>query len=340
MIPKTTKAVVLHDYTEDWASNITVEERPLPELKRGQVLLKMAAAPINPSDAMFIQGKYGFRKELPAVPGFEGAGEIIATGGGVLPYLGVGKRVACTSRTSGDGTWAEYMVTDGTQCFPVGANLSMEQAATAFVNPLTAVALVQIAKQRGAKAAVSTAAASQLGRMMLRIGIQRNFPIIHVVRRDEQVKLLRDLGGEHVLNSSDDDFDEQLHGLSKILRATMLFDAVAGELTGRVLTQMPSGSVAMVYGALSEAASPINPADLIFRDVRVEGFWLAAPNKQLNAGSLLRLFLDGRRIMNGNALTASEIHARYPLDDAVEAITAYLDNMTAGKVLIQPDAPA
>ena len=277
------------------------------------------------------------RRRSPLSPAWKAREPSSRRGPGIVPTLWRGRRVACVADSDRDGPWAQYMITSARSCFPVGGDVPDEQAATSFVNPLTAIALLERARELGADAVVSTAAASQVGRMLLRLGKQRGVPVIHIVRRQEQVDLLRDMGGEHILDSSAPDFDEQLHALTRQLDASVLFDAVAGPLTGRVLAQMPSGSTAVVYGALSVAASEINPGDLIFKNKRIEGFWLAAPHKSLNALSLVRTLAAGRRVLGGDEHTRTDIRGTYTLTEAINGIEEYAAKMSDGKVLITPN---
>src|SRR4051812_38600627 len=109
-IPDKMRAVVLSEYCEnieDAINGLEIQVRQVPKLRRGQVLVKVAAAPCNPSDLLLLQGKYGTLKKLPTVPGWEGAGTVVATGGGLFARWLVGKRVACALRADRDGTWAE-----------------------------------------------------------------------------------------------------------------------------------------------------------------------------------------------------------------------------------------
>src|SRR5262245_13164150 len=117
------------------------DDVPAPEPRRGEVLVRMLASPINPSDLMYIAGGYGIKPRLPATPGFEGVGVVEASGGGVLGWLRKGKRVAVISDRNGN--WAEYTVTKARQVVPVPDDLSDEPAATFFVNPATAVVMTQ-----------------------------------------------------------------------------------------------------------------------------------------------------------------------------------------------------
>jgi NADPH:quinone reductase len=246
--------------------SIAVVELPVPRPGPGQVLIRVAASPINPSDLMFLRGLYGFKKPLPAIPGFEGSGTVVETGSGMMPRLLKGRRVACAAADPNiaGGMWAEYLVTSAQLCVPLRKQVDMEQGATMLVNPLTAWALMDEARLGRHRAVVQTAAASALGRMVVRLGRRFSIPTINVVRRAEQVELLRKMGAEHVLNSSDPGFDASLRDLCHRLGASIGFDAVAGEMSARVLRGQPRGSRLLVYGALSLEASQIRPgiADL------------------------------------------------------------------------------
>src|SRR6516225_1635164 len=264
-LPATMRAVQLRDY-EGKPGSLTVAEMPVPQPGPGEVLVRVAASPVNPSDLMFITGNYGFKKPLPATPGFEGSGTVVEAGSGMMAQFMKGRRVACAAADakSKGGLWAEYVVTPAQFCVPLGKKVEMEHAATMLVNPLTAWALVDEARRGGHRAAVQTAAASALGRMVVRLGQRFSLPIVNVVRRTEQVQLLRGMGAEHVLNSGDSDFDDQLRSLCRKLGASISFEAVAGEMSGRVLRAQPVGSRMLVYGGLSLKGIQIDPESLIF----------------------------------------------------------------------------
>lgn len=301
---------------------------PVPKPGPGQVLVRMAAAPINPSDLGFLRGSYGFQKPFPIVPGLEGSGVVCAAGPGILPRLLLGRRVACSAPSG--GTWAEYLIASASTCFPIRKNLSLEQGATLIVNPMTALAFFDIAKQGKHAAIVSNAAASALGRMILRLGQTYHVPVIHLVRRQEQVDLLRNLGGEHVLNSSDPNFQDQLGTLSKRLKATLLLDPV-GEKTREYLDAMPERSTAIVYGSLS--SQRIEPGSAGTQ--QVTGFFL--PN-WIAKRNILQMGMDVLKVQHlaANVLQTS-IQKRFPLSAIRQAIELYQANPTAGKILLVAD---
>lgn len=332
------RVLVLHDYHEDFATavrSLRVEERPVPQPRRGEVLVRIEAAPCNPSDEIFLTGRYAARKTLPAVPGWEGAGTVVASGGGWYAGWLQGQRVACGSQADRDGTWAEYCAIDAMQCVPLRPKVPIEQGASLLINPLTTLAMFDIA-QRHHAAAVQTAAASQLGRMLIRLAERERYPLVNIVRRDEQVDLLRGEGAEHVLNSESPQFFDELRGLCHRLRATIAFDAVAGPMTGALVAALPPRSKVLVYGALAgESCGGISPVDLLFDQKHVEGFYLVHWVKE--AGKL-RVLLTARRAQRliEEGVFRSEIWRRVGLDDAPRAILEHRGQATLGKVLITP----
>lgn len=333
-IPSTYKAVVLKSY--DGISGLSIEDRPIPKLKSGQVLVKVHASPINPSDTLFIQGKYGFKKPTPVVPGFEGSGVVVASGGGILANRLLGKPVICANQAEGDGLWAEYFVTSGLMAVPLQEGISLDQAATALVNPLTAWAIMDMAKRGKHRAIVHTAAASALGKMLIRLQARFGVKVINVVRREEQVAMLKALGAEHVLNSTAADFDDQLKRVCDAYKATLAFEAVTGELTGRVLSALSHGGRVKVYGTLSLEDCKVSPNDLIFQKKVVEGFWMSDWIAERNLIQTFLAFNSVQKFLKDEL--QSTVRARYSLEQFAEAIADYNTNMTEGKVLLTPSS--
>lgn len=338
-LPKNMRAVRLQAYHEDVTEAIrglNVVEQPLPKPSRGQVLVKIEATPCNPSDLLFLQGKYGVLKKLPAVPGWEGTGTVVASGGGWLAGWLRNKRVACGVRGDRDGAWAEYCLANARDCIPLKRRLPFTAAASLIVNPLTAIGLLDTARRDGHAAAVLTAGASQLGRMLLYLAGRAKFPLVCVVRREEQAQLLKSAGAELVLNSADVDFVEQLATACQQVNATAALEAVAGDMTGTLLSAMPQGSCVYVYGALSEEpCGAIDPIDLIFRNKTVTGFYLGEWLRTRGAfGVLRRANRIQRMLIDG--LIATKVQRQIRLDEVSEGLLRYVESMTEGKVLILP----
>ncbi len=228
---------------------LTVElaDSSFPEPKGSQVLVRMEAAPINPSDlallfgsadlenADYTDGKIVARMPEPFASGArgrhgqrlpvgnEGAGAVIAAGEADNAQALMGQRVACVPGTA----FSEYAITDATMCLPLG-NVSAEDGASAFVNPMTALGFVETAKAEGQNAIIHAAAASNLGQMLNRICREDGIALVNIVRKQEQVDLLRKQGAEYVVNSTDDDFMKQLRGAIEATDAFFGFDPIGG----------------------------------------------------------------------------------------------------------------
>jgi NADPH:quinone reductase-like Zn-dependent oxidoreductase len=328
-IPEKMQAVQL----DESEGSVSVRQIPIPRPGPGEVLIRMAASPINPSDLFFLQGNYPVQKPFPVVPGLEGSGTVVARGPGLLPRLWMGKRVACAAAPIYGGTWAEYMVTPARLCFPLHKKLSLEQGAMLIVNPMTALAFFDIVKRDKHKAVVNTAAAGALGRMILRLGQTHEIPVINIVRKVEQAKLLYELGAEHVLQSGEPEFTGQLRALAQQLEATLFLDAVAGEQTQGLLGAAPSGSTVLVYANLSGDMCQINSRTLLSGDKRLEGFYLAnwAAKK-----SLLQILRDTQRVQRlVETVLQSNVQARYAFADVQQALDLYSSHMTG--VLLLPN---
>ncbi len=331
-IPATMRALVLHAYDPDGYDSLTLEERRTPRPGKGEVLVRMAASPINPADLAFMHGQYGAKKPLPVVPGVEGCGVVVAVGGGWMARRLLGKRVACAAG-NGDGAWAEYMVAPALQCAPLPARVSDEQGAMSIVNPYTAWAQLAIAQQLRMRAIIQTTAAGALGRMVIRLARRRGVQVINIVRRDTQVKALQAIGATYILNSEAPDFDQQLRTLSHQLDARLAFDSLAGAMTGRLLAAMPPRARVVVYGGLSMEPIQAIPGDVIFDQRSIEGFYLAHWVARQRLLTLLSMQRELRRL---SEVTHTEVQLRAPLAAGQRAIATYEAQMSAGKALLMP----
>jgi len=335
-IPEQMTAVVLDSYSG--AEALRVEQRPVPKPGKDEVLVKVAASPINPSDLAFLGGNYGFDKSPPVVPGGEGSGTVVAVGPGAMGRYFLGKQVACLSNGERDGIWAEYTVasTKG-GAFPLNESVSLEQGAMSIINPLTASAFLEITKDGGHKTIVLTAAASALGQMVNRLGQSEGVQVINVVRRNAQVDLLKALGATVVLNSRDVDFDGQLYDICHQYDAHLAFDAVAGPMTGQLLNALPKNSTITVYSCLSRKAPQTHVDQIVFQGKTITGFWLGPwlySNKNLL--QILTLWRRSQKLIATDL--KSEIRAQYAFQDAKKAVQDYSSQMTGGKVLLKPTA--
>lgn len=236
---------------------LDLDERNVPPPSGREVVVAVEATPINPSDLGVLLGAVApetlrpegtslvgtvpaatlplyrdrLDKQLPV--GNEGAGTVIAAGPDAEAL--VGRRVALF----GGSMWADYRVADAGAVVELPDDVSAAEGAALFINPLTALSMVETMRIEGHSALVHTAAASNLGRMLVRICAADGIGLVNIVRRAEQVQILRDLGAVHVVDSSQPDFSDRLTDALRDTGATLAFDAIGGgSLAGEILLAM------------------------------------------------------------------------------------------------------
>lgn len=278
------RAALLGTYGQP--QSFSVQSVPIPVPSSNQLLVKVAASPINPSDLGFIMGKYAFKRPLPAIPGNECSGTVALDPSGSMQ----GRKVACLSESTAQGAWAEYVLTARNNAVEVPEGVSLKQAACFFVNPLTAAMFRHVLLSEGHKAAMQTAAGSALGKMLTRVCSRLNMPIVNIVRRPAQAASLQ---AENVLCSSDSDFPSRLIAVCRRLKVTCAFDAVSGDLSGQLLTALDDGGVLYMYGSLSDQpANNLLAEDFIFKRKRAARLFLTAWLKTLGQEERLRLYRE------------------------------------------------
>jgi NADPH:quinone reductase-like Zn-dependent oxidoreductase len=313
---------------------LSIRTVSVPHPKKGEVLVKMAAAPVNPSDLARIKNLPAEQDLASFIPGLEGSGTVIAAGKGLLAGLWLGKRVACSASGLNSGSWAEYMVTSASYCFPIPKAISDEQGAMLLVNPMTAIAFFDIIDNDKHRAIVNSAAAGALGGMIRYLGNKHNIPVINVVRTDQQVKMLLEKGEKYVLNSTDNGFNDLLTSLTHELRATLALDPIGGSFTQVLLDALPYGGIVILYGNLSGSELGTNLRPLVLDNKKLHGFYLVNWMKDNGIIKTLRNLIRVRQLLK-NEIEIT-IQKRFPLDKAQLAVDTYLNNMTGGKVLIIP----
>lgn len=313
-------------------AELGIESVPIPEPGPGEVLVKMSFSPINPSDLASIKGSY-MAKSWPFTPGLEGSGTIVKAGSGFLPRMRLGKRVACSPRAGGGGTWAEYMLTSVMKTVPLPGSIDMEQGSMMLVNPMTVMAFMELAKEGKHAAIVNNAAASSLGKMLIRLAAGRSIQLINIVRREEQVITLKEMGAIHVLNSSSDSFITELSSMSQELGATLILDAVCGKESSRLLGAAPKGSTLVAYARLSGDLIQADPSDLMMKGKNIYGFqlgkWLETKSTLYKLNFLAKVKKEMSQSLYSN------IHRTFPMEEVNQALELYKENMSAGKVLLE-----
>ena len=251
--------------TSDGTVEISIVNTAMPVPSENEVLIKVEAAPINPSDLALlisfaadldniefsgedetpkttIKIRPGLmaalkgRVDQPMSAGNEGAG--IVVGAGEKATALIGKTVG----VAGGSMYSQYRCAPASSCLVMDEGITSTEAASSFVNPLTALAFVETMKMENHAALINTAAASNLGQMLVKICKDDGIPLVNIVRKPEQVKILKDLGAEYICDTSQSDFMKDLVEAIISTGATLGFDATGGgnegKLPGQILAAM------------------------------------------------------------------------------------------------------
>lgn len=323
-------------YPEDFSPFIGLGEVDVPNPGQGEVLIKVKYAPVNPSDVMFVQGNYGQPRVQGMPAGFEGTGTVVASGGGWMANWLKGKRVAFAAKKS--GSWAQYAVANAATCIPLKSGVRNEDGAAMIVNPVTAAAMIEdIVKKSGSKAFVLTAAASQLGKLMISMGADLGLRPIAVVRRQSQIVPLEAEGAVSVLDMTADGYEQKLSEVLKEEKPEVFLDAVTGPQSAQIFAAMGKRANWVIYGRLSGDDTSIpEPGELIFLQKRVTGFWLTSWMQEKRIWTKMRVInLVQNRFISGNWQT--DISVKFGLDEVSASLAQALSGGNNGKILIEPD---
>jgi NADPH:quinone reductase-like Zn-dependent oxidoreductase len=305
----------------------------VPVPSKGEVLIKMLAAPVNPSDLAKIR-EMTADETVSFIPGIEGCGTVVAAGAGILPRIFMGRRVACSSKYMSSGTWAEYMVTPAGSCFPIGKSISDEQAAMTIVNPMTVLAFLDFARKNHHKAVVNTAAAGALGRIVAVLFAKHHIKVLNIVRNLESLNAIEKQENSFGFNSADPDFMIDFKEWCEKNNATLMLDAVGGELVNRVLTLLPARSTIILYGNLSQEKIEFLPTQLLRENKKIIGFFLG---HWIHENGLMKTVFN---LIKANSLLKNgletNVQAVFNLENIQQAVELYEKNMTKGKVLLKP----
>jgi NADPH2:quinone reductase len=361
--------------TADNKLELSLVEIEVPEPGPDEVIVKVEATPLNPSDLALLLGPADISSarlsgsaqrpvitaDIPAkfmkmvtarmgqsLPvGNEGAGTVIATGSSATAQALLGKTVGM----AGGEMYTRYRCMNAMMCMELPEGTSAADGASCFVNPMTALGMVETMRAEGHTALVHTAAASNLGQMLNRLCLEEEIDLVNIVRKPEQEKTLRDLGAKYVCNSSADSFFKDLNSALVTTGATLAFDATGGgKLASTILSSMEF--------AAAQAMTEYNRyGSDVYKQVYVYGFLDRNPTTlSINygfcwgmGGWLLTHFLQKAgtpkmmemraRVSNGLKTTfASHYSREISLVEALslQAINEYARQATGEKFLINP----
>ncbi|GAA4673849.1 zinc-binding dehydrogenase [Streptomyces chumphonensis] len=319
---------------------------PVPEPGPGDVRVRLTTRPVNPSDLLSVQGRYGRParfaprgststrpKDDPAlaIAGFEGAGLVDALG----PRT-VGPPPGARVAVAADGTWQEYLCVPATDVLPLGEGVSPDTGCQLTVNPPTAHLLLEDLALGEGGTVLLTAGSSAVGRMLVWLAGRRGLRRLAAVRRADACPGLRRSGALPLHARTAAELSARVgeatggHGVDAAL------DAVGGSVGGAALACVRPGGRFVSYGLLSGDPLPVPPGELIFRGIRVSGFWLPERLEELDrtgADAVGRLRDDVRGAVVAG-LPGFEVAAHYDLGEHPRALEHALRGGGTGKVLL------
>ena len=298
----------------------------------GEVVFDILAFPINPADVSFCRGSYRLRPPLPATPGAEGVGRVVAVGTGVSG-LKPGDLVINMQREN----WAQRRRVRSEDAIPLPAGLDSAQAAMLRINPATALLLLEdhVALAPG-DWVVQNVANSAVGRHLIVLAKARGVRTVNVVRRDDVADELGDLGADVVLKDGPD-LAERARAAVGGAPIRLGIDAVSGEACRRIADCVADGGVVVSYGSMSGQEPAVSRA-VLTRGVTLTGFGLShGLDKRTNA-QVRGLYADLAVKIRDGVLRAP-VDATYPIEEIRLALIRAQQGGRHGKVLVLPNGP-
>jgi trans-2-enoyl-CoA reductase len=312
------------------ADVLRIESRRWPAPAPDEALVRMRAAPINPADLNQIEGKYPVRPDLPATPGFEGAG-IVVDAGANASTIAAGTLVILPHNL---GTWRDAVAVKASELVAVPPDIDPVHAAMLKINPMTAWRLLHdYVDLKSGDWLIQNAANSAAGRAVIQIARELGFKTVNVVRREELIDELRAEGGDVVLVD-----DESLREKVKIATGNapirLGLNAVGGSSALRLANCLAPESTLVTYGAMSLQPLKIPNGLLIFKDLRFRGIWINKwydnATKQERMEAFQSLFEMAKR-----GLLKTKVEKAYPLSEAKAAVTHAAQGKRSGKIIFE-----
>ena len=312
-------------------ASITAVEFTPPPLQQGQALIKVLAAPINPSDVLTLTGAYGMLPPLPAIGGNEGVGVVAELGPGTTAPA-VGQTVLLPV---GGGTWATHMVAEAGKLMPLPNGVDPLQLAMMTVNPPTAHLMLQeFVDLQAGEYVIQNAANSGVGEYLIQLAKIRGLKTVNIVRRDSAVAAVTAMGGDVVLVDGAG-LAKRVAEVTDNAKIRLAIDAVGGKSTDNLANCLTQGGVLVNYGMMSGEPCVVSPSSFVFRDVTLRGFWLALWFRKATQQQQITVFGELAKLIATGKIKA-RVQATFDVSQIKQAIAVAAAGERDGKILIVP----
>src|SRR3979490_2148267 len=320
---------IAHGEPSDVIELNTVSE---PALGQEDVLISMEAAPLNPSDFLFVRGTYGVRPAFPSSVGAEGVGRGAKIGSKGDAALW-GKRVLVIP-TYEQGTWADQVVAPVRNLVPMSDEADPLQLSMIGINPVTAYLLLNryVSLMPGDWIG-QTAANAAMGQYIIAIAKLAGVKTLNVVRREEAAEQVRQWGGDRVVLQGDNlskNIEQALGGK----KLSMVLDSLGGTPVGELAKSLKPGGSIVVYGLQSGQFPAMPPKEFIYRGLSLHGFWLINWIRNAPRTEIEEIYQKLGDLVADGSLSAAVEHV-YPLDQFKEALKQSLKSNRSGKILFK-----
>lgn len=323
------KSVVIDRFGEP-ADVVHPGERPLPVPGPGEARVRMTLSPIHNHDLAIVRGVYGYKPELPAVPGTEAVGVVDALGDGVHD-LRVGQRVASASVQA---AWAECFISPAAKLVPVPDALPDEAACQLLAMPLSAVMLLEDMKLMPGQWIIQNAANGAVGKVLATLAAARGIGVVNLVRRESALADLAAGGIAHGISTDTPGWQDRAKaaaGGAPIVRA---IDSIGGEAAGQVMSLLADNGELISFGSLTFKPLLISASELIFKQTIVRGYWASKRLAATPPAELARMIGElASQVASG--VLKLPVGGVFGLHDAAAAMAAAEQLGRTGKVLLR-----
>lgn len=316
---------------------VVIENQDKTSLQSNQIRVMLELASVNPADLFIIMGSYPLQAPFPRYPGSEGVG-IVSEVGRDVTNIKVNDRVLIPI-LAGVSVWSEEIIVDKNKAFlvPHDAKGSLEQIAMASVNPTSAYGmLTQFVTLKEGDWIIQNAANSAVGSCVIGFARDMGVKTVNVVRRPEVIESVKQVGGDIVILDGPD-LSKRLKSEHGTLNIKLALDGVAGESTHQLSQCLKSGSTVVTYGAMSMKKCELGVSQLIFRQIKLFGYWYHLWTQTVSQDKVMELNqITNAAVFDGKINV--QIHKIFPLEDIQNGLKEALLPKLNGKILISGPA--
>ena len=320
---------VIFEKFGDPAEVLTLGDRPMPEPGPGQIRVKLGMSPIHNHDLSIIRGTYGYKPQLPAVPGTEAMGVVDKVGEGVA-NLSLGQRVTAGGLSA---AWADYFIVDARRAVPLPDAISDEAGCQLIAMPLSALMLLEDLEVKSGDWIIQNTANGAVGRILAQLAPAHGVKVVNLVRRDAGIAELAAAGIGNAVSTETPDWQDRVKAITGGAPVIRAIDSIGGEAADQIMGALAQNGVLISFGAMSGKPLVISPANLLFKTATVKGFWGAKRTETTSREEVGRMIGELVRLVSTGALKL-DVEAAFDIAQAAVAAAASEKPGRNGKIVL------